>query len=111
MAKAARLLTLLRAVETLSFVCLLLDTFRVMSALPSMAIATHALWHSLPELATLCLVIGMLMACMAMLLYVSSPMNERLTRIDLLASYMFNGLVAGACSGVCSEFVLTPEIV
>jgi hypothetical protein len=88
--------TLLTGFQMLSFICIVLDTFGTMGELPVMAVVTHALAHSLPELVILALVVGTLMACMAMVLYVMSPPAERLSRLDLLVSYMFGGLVAGA---------------
>jgi hypothetical protein len=93
--RAASVLAWLRSFQVLSFVCIVLDAFRVMADVPSMAIVTHAIARSLPALGTLCLVFGTMMAAMGVLLYASSPANERLTRIDLLTGYMFNALVAG----------------
>ena len=95
-ARAVDLKHTLRALQIVSFACALLDTLRVMSRLPAMAIVMHALYRALPQLATLCTVVGVMMACMAVLLNISSPVNDRMTRADKLVGYMFGGLVAGA---------------
>ena len=80
----------------MSFVLVGLHALAVMRELPAMAVIYKALMRTLPQLLTLGFVFAVILAPSAIILYASAPINERLTRVDLLASYMFGGILTGA---------------
>ena len=84
----------------MSFVLVGLHALAAMRELPAMAVIHRALMRALPQLLTLGFVFAVIMAPSAIILYASAPINERLTRVDLLASYMFGGLLTGASPSV-----------
>lgn len=90
------LVAVFRGLQAISLVCLLVDGFAALHMLPPMAALTHAIASVGPSLVVLSFVFGLLLVLFGMLLYATAPYVENLTRADLLAGYMFNGLLTSA---------------
>jgi hypothetical protein len=71
---------------------------QALNTLPAIGIITKALTASLVPLLEVLLVFSVLAVPMALLLLLHSTLDERLTTVPLLGTYMLNGAVTGADS-------------
>lgn len=92
---ASFLMSVFKLLEAAIFLCILLHVFAAANQIPTMAVILQALTQSLASLSTLAAVVLVLLVLTAWVLLVSDPQDERLTRLDLMSSYVFTNFVAG----------------
>lgn len=86
-------------VSTFHTMILLLCMMGLMGALqtiPSVAVMTLAITRSAGKLLELFIAVGTVTFCFAMILYVGTLSDERLSTLPLLSVYMLRGVITGA---------------
>ena len=67
-----------------------------LQTIPAVAVMTLAIIRSTGKLAELFVVIGTATCCFAMILYVGTLSDERLSTLPFLSGYMLRGVITGA---------------
>jgi DMSO reductase anchor subunit len=84
-----------QCLKALFALSLVLSACEAMNAIPSIAVITSSLAKAVAPLLELSVMAVTVIVLFAALLFTMSTTDERLTRVPLLASYLFNGLVTG----------------